>query len=59
MHGQEKSDSPIVPKSSLNKCSDNKLHAEAEEERGELVRNAKHDAMLRTQSRNVRDEESL
>jgi len=39
MHDQEKSDSLIVPENSPNKCSDNKLYAEAEEGRRELVRN--------------------
>jgi hypothetical protein len=59
MYDQEKSDSPIVPENPLNKYSDNKLCEEAGEERGELVRNTKHDAMLRTQSRDEQDEESL
>jgi len=48
MHDQEKSDSPIVPEILLNKSRDNKRLAEVREERGELMWNTKHDAMLWT-----------
>lgn len=50
MYYQEKSDSPIVPEKAPNKHSDNKPCAEAVEERGGLVRNAKQGGMYRTQS---------
>jgi group II intron reverse transcriptase/maturase len=51
MYGHKKSDSFIVPESSLNKCSDNKLYAEAEEEREGLVENMEQNGMRRAQCR--------